>query len=258
MSGRLLWLADVLRAAGCSVVETVGWKERGRGDMGTVRGILAHHTGPGSKAGLLNLITDGRKDLAGPLSQLFLDEDGTWYVIAAGRCNHAGAGSWQGVTSGNSSFIGVEARNAGDGKDVWENVQIDAYALGCAAILMKLGEDAVMVAGHKEYALPRGRKIDPSFDMVAFREQVQASMHLLAGGKGHEWFTKVETVDPARSMLRKGDQGNSVRELQRLLKITVDGGFGPKTERAVIDFQKANGLAADGRVGPQTWAKLLG
>ncbi|MBM3244347.1 MAG: peptidoglycan-binding protein [Candidatus Omnitrophica bacterium] len=36
----------------------------------------------------------------------------------------------------------------------------------------------------------------------------------------------------------------------------VDGKKGPKTLKAIEDFQKASGLAADGKVGPKTWAEL--
>ena len=36
----------------------------------------------------------------------------------------------------------------------------------------------------------------------------------------------------------------------------VDGKTGPKTKKAVEDFQTANGLSADGKVGPNTWNKL--
>lgn len=36
----------------------------------------------------------------------------------------------------------------------------------------------------------------------------------------------------------------------------VDGKSGPLTQKAVEDFQKANGLKADGKVGPVTWAEL--
>lgn len=35
-----------------------------------------------------------------------------------------------------------------------------------------------------------------------------------------------------------------------------DGIFGKKTERAVLDFQRKNGLVADGIVGQKTWVKL--
>lgn len=253
-----LWLADVLRGAGCKVVEQPGWQNRGRGALGTIKGVLCHHTGPGSKEGLLDLIQKGRPDLAGPLSQLFLDRDGTFYVIAAGRCNHAGKGAWHGVTAGNMELLGIEARNAGDGKDPWPEVQIEAYGRGVAAILIHVGADDIMAAGHKEYALPRGRKVDPSFDMPDFRRRVEAYMAADDHRIVQPSTFPVAPADPRRSMLRKGDQGNSVRELQTLLKVTADGAFGPATHEAVKAFQAAHGLTADGLVGPQTWEALAG
>lgn len=36
----------------------------------------------------------------------------------------------------------------------------------------------------------------------------------------------------------------------------IDGSIGPKTKRAIESFQADNGLKADGKVGPRTWAKL--
>ncbi|GCE05477.1 serine/threonine-protein kinase [Dictyobacter aurantiacus] len=38
--------------------------------------------------------------------------------------------------------------------------------------------------------------------------------------------------------------------------LTVDGDFGPLTQSAVKDYQKAHGLEVDGQVGPQTWHSL--
>ena len=38
---------------------------------------------------------------------------------------------------------------------------------------------------------------------------------------------------------------------------TVDGDFGPNTEKAVRAFQKAKGLTQDGIVGKDTWSSLL-
>src|SRR3546814_2733074 len=93
MAYKLTWLADVLRAAGCTVVEEDGWKDRGRGQMGNVLGVMQHHTGPGSEKGLPELIRDGRPDVAGPLSQLFLPMSGVFHVIAAGRKHHGGYGT---------------------------------------------------------------------------------------------------------------------------------------------------------------------
>lgn len=43
---------------------------------------------------------------------------------------------------------------------------------------------------------------------------------------------------------------------ERGWKITVDGHYGPGTERIVKAFQKEKGLKADGKLGPKTWASL--
>ena len=56
--------------------------------------------------------------------------------------------------------------------------------------------------------------------------------------------------------LKKGSKGEDVKKLQQLLKITVDGDFGPKTEEAVKKFQKEHKLTSDGIVGPKTWEAL--
>jgi peptidoglycan hydrolase-like protein with peptidoglycan-binding domain len=37
---------------------------------------------------------------------------------------------------------------------------------------------------------------------------------------------------------------------------SVDGKLGAKTKKAITEFQKANGLSADGKVGPKTWSIL--
>jgi hypothetical protein len=255
MTYKLTWLADVLRSAGLKVVEVDGWKTRGRAEMGNVRGVALHHTGgPANATGTpsLNLIIKGRADLAGPLSQTYLQSDGTWYVVAAGRCNHAGAGSWHGVTNGNAELIGVEAENAGTAKDLWEPEQMDAYIRGVAAILTHIKADAVMAMGHKEYATPRGRKIDPTFDMDDFRDELEIVM------KGRQPVpAAIAHVEPKRAMLRKGSRGQSVTELQLLLGIRGDGEFGPATDKAVRAYQHKHGLEVDGYVGPATWKLLL-
>ncbi|NMF56928.1 peptidoglycan-binding domain-containing protein [Pseudanabaena yagii] len=62
--------------------------------------------------------------------------------------------------------------------------------------------------------------------------------------------------------LRQGSKGNAVVELQQLLQAKgfytgkIDGDFGAGTANAVLKFQKANGLTADGIVGNASWSKL--
>ncbi len=174
----LTWLPDVLRAAGLTVVEEPDWRTRGHGDVGTIQGVLCHHTaGPlTGNAPSLGVVINGRPDLAGPLSQLVLGRDGTFFIVAAGEAWHAGIGRWQGITAGNTHMIGIEAENTGLPNDPWPAVQMDAYRRGVAAILKHIHAASIMCAGHKEFALPKGRKSDPSFDMDKFRAGVLAEM----------------------------------------------------------------------------------
>ena len=63
-------------------------------------------------------------------------------------------------------------------------------------------------------------------------------------------------------LLKLGSRGDDVKQLQNRLNElgyscgAADGIFGNATRTAVINFQRANGLAADGIVGPKTIAKL--
>ncbi|WP_228988932.1 peptidoglycan-binding protein [Streptomyces sp. DH8] len=78
------------------------------------------------------------------------------------------------------------------------------------------------------------------------------------------WYCGWESGTPYTD---RGDRGNKVREVQCLLRDVwgfnigrtgVDGDFGAATESAVKAFQRSRGLAADGKVGPNTWSKLRG
>ncbi len=67
-------------------------------------------------------------------------------------------------------------------------------------------------------------------------------------------------------VLRQGTNAQwplvTVRSLQYLLDahgatLAVDGVFGPRTNGAVVAFQRAHGLSADGVVGAATWKALI-
>ncbi|UUZ43997.1 peptidoglycan-binding protein [Janibacter limosus] len=58
--------------------------------------------------------------------------------------------------------------------------------------------------------------------------------------------------------IRSGSRGDAVKALQRELKVTADGSFGPQTEQAVRTFQKAKQLKVDGVVTPNVWKAPAG
>jgi hypothetical protein len=56
--------------------------------------------------------------------------------------------------------------------------------------------------------------------------------------------------------LEIGSRGKNVRDLQKKLKLKVDGEFGPLTEKAVKAFQKKSGIFETGVVDIKTWDLL--
>lgn len=251
MTFSLTWLPEVLEKAGLKVAETPDWRSRGRAEMGTVRGVMCHHTANPHAGNMpsLNLLIAGRPDLSGPLCQLGLGRDGTFYVVAAGRANHAGKGKWEGLDTGNSSFIGIEAEHSGNPDDEWPPIQYDAYKRGVAAILEHVRAGANMCCGHKEYALPAGRKSDPTFDMPSFRSQLE---EILVGKSPPPPIPARD--DRARPTLRRGMRSEDVKVLQRQLGVGDDGIFGGNTEAKLRAWQRAHNLVPDGIAGPMTWA----
>ena len=261
----LTWLPEVLKNAGLKVSLVDGWENRGLGDVGNIFGIICHHTGVKNPSKLnmptLKSLRDGRKAepglaaLPGPLAQLGLGRDGTYFVIAAGRAAHAGKGSFKGV-SGNLRFIGIEAENGGTASDPWPDIQLEAYHRGVAAILKRLGKDESFCCGHKEYA-PK-RKDDPSLNMNDFRDAV--ANFLNGATPAPSLIPAVEPAPPAggqpRPTLRRPMKNEFVKQLQAKLGLTTDGTFGPETEATVRAFQRDHGLVADGIVGPKTWSEL--
>ncbi len=77
--------------------------------------------------------------------------------------------------------------------------------------------------------------------------------------------TEVTTMVTIRlPLLKRGVRGSAVGKMQRELNAlgydcgTVDNDFGPKTEKAVLAFQRDNGLVQDAEAGAATLTKLYG
>lgn len=174
---RVLWLPDVLRAAGLTVHEVPGWRTRGNDSFGPVRGITCHHTAGSRNStveGEIRVLLNGSESAPPPIAQLFLARNGDWHVIASGLCYHNKVG-WDGPNEGygNDALLGIEAQHSG-GDEPWTPVQYDSYVRGVAALVRHKasGWDVSVsrVAGHKEHQ--PGSKSDPTFNMTAFRTAV--------------------------------------------------------------------------------------
>jgi hypothetical protein len=185
---RLHDLPAILRKAGLKVVEVPGWETRSRpewtGGFDPV-GNLWHHTGA-KDTNPLSLEDDfayarwlaevGRSDLPAPLCQLSVGRNGTVYVCAAGRGNHAGRAKASGPVpagDGNALYLGWECQNTGS--EGWSGPQYEAMVKAAAATSLAYGWTASANRGHRETSLTG--KWDPGrLDLDEFRADVADEM----------------------------------------------------------------------------------
>jgi peptidoglycan hydrolase-like protein with peptidoglycan-binding domain len=105
--------------------------------------------------------------------------------------------------------------------------------------------------------------------VIKFQQQHTGSADGIVGEKTKAAIKQAVWI-LERPVLKQGDKGQEVKTLQDILKsavdygvdnygiTSIDGVFGANTQTAVIKFQKASNLTADGVVGTATWRKLSG
>lgn len=194
-------------------VEYPGWRTRGRpGGLTDVVGMLEHHTGGGSASAsyLKFLFVEGRPEdnIPGPLCNVATAVNGTVYLGAVGRANHAGSGSaatlvkvedeeYAGYASeispgpdglnGNPRYYGNEWIYSGTKAP--DPRQVRGAVLWTAAICDAHKWSALSAIGHREHSR---RKNDPfGVKMYEFRKEVArvlkagpaATVNYVASGK---------------------------------------------------------------------------
>jgi hypothetical protein len=229
--GRILDdLADVLRGAGLRVREVDGWQQRQRSGSGYDQsgpiGIIVHHTASSSG-------WDGQQDVdfltfhcdVRPMSNLYLDRGGQWWVLAGGATNTNGSGGPWGpipLDSANSRVIGIEAGNNGVGEP-WPEVMQDAYVAGVAALAEGYDVDQGNILSHQEWAPTR--KVDPAgpsrFGSINSSgtwnmEQFRAAVAEARGGTGPIEVTRPERptkTNVSTYVVQPGDSWWKIAEL---------------------------------------------
>jgi hypothetical protein len=271
-------IADRLRQAGLIVEEQPGWQTRGKSDGFTPRGVMWHHTAAplGKDAPSLNIVTNGRSDLPGPLCHVLITRSNICIVIAAGKANHAGTGSWLGVADrGNSTMFGIEVENTGyAASEPWRTDQLFVIAKATAALI---GNDISTIPKccmHKEYTR---RKIDmhsvSGEDMRILTGEICKQFNNpgpppVAPPPADFVSLAAAVAQATKQVLKQGSKGDAVKFAQAFLNnklgtsLAVDGQFGPGTAAAVKQFQtnirkffklSPKEMPADGIIGPSTW-----
>lgn len=170
-------VADAFRGVrGFRVDAYSGWGGRGS-TLFNPSHVMDHHTGAGSYNALLRYMAEG--PVHPPLCNIATSRPSSGIVritiVAAGRANHAGKGSFRTIplNQGNRYAIGIENQN--DGGQSWPSQQIEAMRRLDAALLSHMGRDVGYLLDHKTYA--PSRKSDRHTIIVADeRREVQRLM----------------------------------------------------------------------------------
>lgn len=192
-------LADVLRDSGipCRLID--GWATRGRPpSVGPhdPSGVMTHHTASplaATDAAELAVILKGNSEAPGPIYHLWTNRDCVTHVVAAGRCNHGGAGWVEHVAPGsvnaNTHLLSHSVSNNGVG-EYWQDDIVERMLDINAALCLAYGWPAQHSYFHWYSGQPAGNfKIDPagpykygryargqSWDMPTWRGLVAARM----------------------------------------------------------------------------------
>lgn len=161
------------------------------------------------------------------------------------------------------------------------NVPIYAAAAGTVTRVGRLGTygNVVMIVHNingktyetnyahlKSYQVKVGQKVKQG-QQIAYMGNTGNStgQHLHFEIHVGRWATgQPNAVDPLKYITlvpALGAIGSDVEEVQHLLNahgysVTVDGHFGADSDKALKDFQRSNGLDADGKAGPATMIEL--
>ena len=136
--------------------------------------------------------------------------------------------------------------------------QLKLYSAGITGHYGEKTETAVKKF-QKKYALEDNGVVDEATRAALYEA---AGITYTAGSSSSGTSSSNSSVSSAGTTLRYDMRGDAVLKLQQdLNKLgyysgTISGHFGSKTEAAVMSFQKANGLSADGIAGSKTLAKI--
>ena len=136
--------------------------------------------------------------------------------------------------------------------------QLKLYSAGITGHFGEKTETAVKKF-QKKYALENNGVVDEATRAALYEA---AGITYTAGSSSSGTSSSNSSVSSAGTTLRYDMRGDAVLKLQQdLNKLgyysgTISGHFGSKTEAAVMSFQKANGLSADGIAGEKTLAAV--
>ncbi|MBN8468339.1 N-acetylmuramoyl-L-alanine amidase [Corallococcus exiguus] len=136
--------------------------------------IVLHHTGTNNGSGDLSWMRNPDSKVS---AHYMLDRDGKIYQLVGDtkRAWHAGKGELHGVpTDVNARSIGIEIVNDGSGKTAFTEAQYKSLTKLVGYLKQEYDVPMKNIVGHKDVAVPKGRKDDPAanFDWSRLRKGI--------------------------------------------------------------------------------------
>ncbi|WP_223632299.1 N-acetylmuramoyl-L-alanine amidase [Corallococcus sp. EGB] len=136
--------------------------------------IVLHHTGSNNGAGDLAWMRNPDSKVS---AHYMLDRDGKIYQLVGDtkRAWHAGKSELHGVpTDVNARSIGIEMVNDGSGKTAFTEAQYKSLTKLVGYLKQEYDVPMKNILGHKDVAVPKGRKDDPAsnFDWARLRKGI--------------------------------------------------------------------------------------
>jgi N-acetylmuramoyl-L-alanine amidase len=147
------------------------FNERGGKDIDT---IVLHHTASNNGAADLAHMRNPKSEVS---AHYMVDRDGKIYQLVGDskRAWHAGKGELHGVpTDVNGRSIGIEIVNDGSGKTPFTEAQMKSLTQLTGYLKQQYNVPMSNIVGHKDVAVPKGRKSDPApnFDWNRLRDGI--------------------------------------------------------------------------------------
>lgn len=246
-------LASRLRGDVPSVLAVSEVESGGRGDLPDGRPVILF------EAQWFHKFTKGKydttyRDISSPTWNKSLYVGGAAeYSRLARAANLDRAAAYQSISMGLFQIMGFHFQllEFGSAEAMWQYVAgDDDHDMEVFARFMEAPSNAGLLDAFR-------RHDDRTFaELYNGTGQIEYYARKIAAARAH-YAGGAAPGTPSAHVLRKGDQGDAVAQLQVALSISpADGKFGPATELAVKMFQQARGLVADGLAGPQTLASL--
>ncbi|MBQ4254272.1 MAG: peptidoglycan-binding protein [Erysipelotrichaceae bacterium] len=196
------------------------------------------------------------------------------WELASGQSSGGGTPGGSGSSSADYGRILKMGMRGDDVKKLQEDLQKLGYDLGRWGADGDFGNDTLNAI--RKFQSERGLEADGEAGPITFAALKEALNKAGGQAKPKEPETPAAqnqngNQQPANAdhalkvgvnEIRNGDKGSQVKLAQACLSclgysVSIDGIFGNELEKKIREFQKADGLDADGVVGEKTWAKLL-